>query len=394
MSSDRQKPTRISREGVVLIKSFEGFRSRAVQRPDGGWVIGYGHTASAREGLTVSEADAELLLQYDLIPVARALHEQVQVPLNQHQFDALASFAFSVGVERFLASRVLNRVNAGALGEAAEALTQEPDVERAPAPPRRRTAERALFVATPGEPVTLSDLFLTALPFPAQDDGLAADDASGELAQTADILPFPFAGQEPETETQAAPAVSPAAVALHSPYVAATGPLPDLSSQDGAMAEATPLISEGPASETAITAAAITAAAIEPAIENAIALQPSPELTGELQPQADAASSAEAATPAATEDPGATAPQPVSPKRGKHRSDAGKFDWNETGAFLIMGGIGLVAFGAAAAAFRRAGATSSREAFVIGSVLAVIAVVCIVTSSFSLYRRWTTPDAR
>ena len=75
VSSDRQKPTRISREGVVLIKSFEGFRSRAASRSDGGWIIGYGHTASAREGLTVSEADAELLLQYDLIPVVRALHE-------------------------------------------------------------------------------------------------------------------------------------------------------------------------------------------------------------------------------------------------------------------------------------------------------------------------------
>ena len=56
----------------MLIKSFEGFRPRAVQREDGGWVIGYGHTLSAREGATVSEAEAELLLQYDLIPVVKA----------------------------------------------------------------------------------------------------------------------------------------------------------------------------------------------------------------------------------------------------------------------------------------------------------------------------------
>ena len=49
---------KVSREGMVLIKSFEGFRPRAVQEEDGRWVIGYGHTASAREGLTVAEADA------------------------------------------------------------------------------------------------------------------------------------------------------------------------------------------------------------------------------------------------------------------------------------------------------------------------------------------------
>ena len=87
---------KISREGIVLIKSFEGFRPRALQREDGGWIIGYGHTLSAREGASVSEADAELLLHYDLIPVARAVSEGVATPVNQHQFDALASFAFSL----------------------------------------------------------------------------------------------------------------------------------------------------------------------------------------------------------------------------------------------------------------------------------------------------------
>ena len=71
--SDATTPRlKVSREGVVLIKSFEGFRPRAVRGEDGRWVIGYGHRASAREGLTVSEADAELLLQYDLLPVAKA----------------------------------------------------------------------------------------------------------------------------------------------------------------------------------------------------------------------------------------------------------------------------------------------------------------------------------
>ena len=67
------KATKVSREGLALIRSLEGFRPRAQRREDGGWVIGYGHTLSAREGAQVSTADADLLLQYDLLPVVKAL---------------------------------------------------------------------------------------------------------------------------------------------------------------------------------------------------------------------------------------------------------------------------------------------------------------------------------
>jgi lysozyme len=158
---------KISREGVILIKSFEGFRPRAIRLDDGRWVIGYGHTLSAREGATVSEADAELLLQYDLIPVAQALNEGVAATLNQHQFDALASFAFSVGVDRFQSSDVLSRLNAGHAGEAADAMIGWPEPVVAETALRRRAAERALFVADPAWPVALSDLLAAPLPPPA-----------------------------------------------------------------------------------------------------------------------------------------------------------------------------------------------------------------------------------
>lgn len=155
---------KISREGVLLIKSFEGFRPRAVLRPDGRWVVGYGHTASAREGTRVSEADAELLLQYDLIPVRAALIDSLNRSVNQHQFDALASFAFSVGTEAFRTSEVLAQVNAGAVSDAAEAMAAWPELVVRDAGLHRRAAERALFVASPGVAVTLADLLCAPLP--------------------------------------------------------------------------------------------------------------------------------------------------------------------------------------------------------------------------------------
>lgn len=151
----------------MLIKSFEGFRPRAIQRENGGWVIGYGHTLSAREGATVSEGDAELLLRYDLLPVEKTVNDTVPGHLNQHQFDALVSFALSVGIDRFAGSDVRQRLNAGAPGEAADAMMGWPEPALPDAALRRRAAERALFVANPDAPVALSDLLSAPLPPPA-----------------------------------------------------------------------------------------------------------------------------------------------------------------------------------------------------------------------------------
>ena len=47
--------------GLRLIKAYEGFRPDSRQLPDGRWVIGFGHKA-AREGLTITEAEAEAIL--------------------------------------------------------------------------------------------------------------------------------------------------------------------------------------------------------------------------------------------------------------------------------------------------------------------------------------------
>ena len=74
----------VSRQAVDLIKTFEGFRERAAQLPDGRWTIGYGHTLSAREGAVITEADAEALLLYDMITTAHAVNEHLYAPLNQN----------------------------------------------------------------------------------------------------------------------------------------------------------------------------------------------------------------------------------------------------------------------------------------------------------------------
>jgi lysozyme len=148
---------RVSRTAIALIKRFEGYRRTAAQLPDGRWTIGHGHTLSARAGAEVSPEDAEALLLYDLIRVAKALDDLVAAPLTQNQVDALASFAFNLGLEDFRASAVLKRINEGALIQAACAmeLWRKADFEGerivVDALVRRRAAEKLLFLTPPGE---------------------------------------------------------------------------------------------------------------------------------------------------------------------------------------------------------------------------------------------------
>ena len=166
---------KVSRSGIELIKSFEGFRPGSARLPDGRWTIGYGHTLSAREGASVSEADAEALLLFDLMPVTEAVSNLVFTPLNPNQFDALVAFAFNVGVDEFRRSDVLKRVNEGRLTEAACALDlwRKADIAGETvvldALIRRRAAEKALFL-TPVEGFVPTP---SALVRPAVDDALA-----------------------------------------------------------------------------------------------------------------------------------------------------------------------------------------------------------------------------
>jgi lysozyme len=71
-----------------------------------------------------------------------------------------------------------------------------------------------------------------------------------------------------------------------------------------------------------------------------------------------------------------------------------RFDWNQTGAFLIMGGVGLLACAFSAAAFRLAVEKPSPmgETVVVGWALALIGVICVGVSSWNLYVRWGKTD--
>lgn len=142
----------ISPEGLALIQDAEGFRAEPAQLPDGNWVVGFGHVRVGDAGAPVTLAQAADLLVMDVAPVERMVNAQVTTPLTQSQFDALVSFAMSVGSQAFAQSQVLRRVNNAEHFAAACALDawRKADVDGAlevlDVLVRRRAAEKALYL--------------------------------------------------------------------------------------------------------------------------------------------------------------------------------------------------------------------------------------------------------
>ncbi|WP_421922810.1 glycoside hydrolase family protein [Maricaulis maris] len=134
-----------------LIKRFEPFRAEAVQSEDGRWVVGYGHRAAAKAGVTVTEDEAALLLIYDVMRAEEVVDDSITGPLSRGQRDALTSFVHDVGVDRFRGSDVARYLFEGRARAAGEALAIHGDDASA-----RREAESTLFLdalmpAKPGQ---------------------------------------------------------------------------------------------------------------------------------------------------------------------------------------------------------------------------------------------------
>ncbi|WP_296595018.1 glycoside hydrolase family protein [Phenylobacterium sp.] len=321
---------RVSRAAIELIKRFEGCRRHAVQLPDGRWMIGHGHTLTAREGAEVSDSDAEALLVYDLIAVQHAVNENLYAPVTQNQFDALCSFAFNIGIDNFRRSQVLKRINAGAVVQAACAmeLWRKADFEGerivVDALVRRRAAEKALFLTPPGDDfaaapspiirpvIDLDALDLVPLRRPVELEASVEQDRMRVRREAAleEALP-PEPPREP-TPQPAAPAITAAAEAVSSrlsaifadPGVEPEPPPEPEAPREPAMVsepEAWPeddglapggepdVIAAGEGGEPQIDEVSDLAPASEPAPETEVEPEPAPqaELAADVRPQAD-----------------------------------------------------------------------------------------------------------
>lgn len=90
---------RTSKEGIELIKSFEGVRLTAYKAvpTEKYYTIGYGHYGmDVTKGMTITHAQAEAYLINDLKKFEKSVND-LNMSLTQNQFDALVSFTYNCG---------------------------------------------------------------------------------------------------------------------------------------------------------------------------------------------------------------------------------------------------------------------------------------------------------
>ena len=111
------KITTVGEEGVALIKSFEGFRSAPYRCPAGIPTIGYGATfypngkKVTMTDKAITEHEATDLLRHMLENFEKYVDSYCRDDVNQHQFDALVSFAYNLGPANLKSSTLLKKVN-------------------------------------------------------------------------------------------------------------------------------------------------------------------------------------------------------------------------------------------------------------------------------------------
>lgn len=116
----------ITKEGLNLIKEFEGFEPEVYLDAAGYPTIGYGHLIRKEEGdmykYGITESAAEALLAKDVWSAERAVLRLIKVPLSDGQFDALVSFTFNLGGGALQRSTLRRKVNREEHSEVPEQL--------------------------------------------------------------------------------------------------------------------------------------------------------------------------------------------------------------------------------------------------------------------------------
>lgn len=147
---------KVSKNGIHLIKHFEGVRNRPYKCQAGLWTIGVGHVIGNGQQLfeswnrVFSLVEIETLLAKDLERFERGVEKLISVPLKQHQFDALVSFAFNLGLGCLQRSTLRQKLNRGDTFGAIKSWLKYNKVngQTSNGLVRRRNAEVTLFLTS------------------------------------------------------------------------------------------------------------------------------------------------------------------------------------------------------------------------------------------------------
>jgi len=121
----------VSKAAIALIKHHEGVRSRPYRCPANLWTVGVGHLIGDGKSLpdswnrTFSQEEIDGILKSDLRRFELGIHKMLpNVPLRQHEFDALVSFCFNLGLGCFQRSTLRQALLRGNKKAAMESLVK------------------------------------------------------------------------------------------------------------------------------------------------------------------------------------------------------------------------------------------------------------------------------
>ncbi|WP_273889785.1 lysozyme [Serratia marcescens] len=144
----------ISKDGIELIKRFEGLRLKAYQDLVGVWTVGYGWTQpvdgkKVGPGMQIDQVTADRLLKCGVVQYEQGVNQLVKVKITQGQFDALVSFAYNLGLRSLSTSTLLQKMNAGDKQGAADQFGRWVNAggKRLDGLVARRAAEREMFLS-------------------------------------------------------------------------------------------------------------------------------------------------------------------------------------------------------------------------------------------------------
>lgn len=148
----------ISENGLSLIKKFEGFSAKPYLCPAGKLTIGFGHVIKKGEEFPdsgINVINAEKLLKTDVGIAEKAIAKWVNIPISQHQFDALVSFVYNIGTRAFRGSTMLRLLRENkpeqAAGEFSKWIYAGGKVQNGLL--KRRAEERAMFTFPLPQPI-------------------------------------------------------------------------------------------------------------------------------------------------------------------------------------------------------------------------------------------------
>ena len=121
----------VSKAAIALIKHHEGVRSRPYRCPANLWTVGVGHLIGDGKHLpdswnrTFSQEEIDGILKSDLRRFELGVHKMLpNVPLRQHEFDAIISFCFNLGLGCFQRSTLRQALLRGDKKAAMESLVK------------------------------------------------------------------------------------------------------------------------------------------------------------------------------------------------------------------------------------------------------------------------------